>query len=129
MDPTQPEAFIDGSGQILVAATPMMGPNGHLAYATPPGALYGRGRGTRAPYVRTTGFTPVTASSYHTPPTWAVPTEPRTGGPAHRLGESMFRLPQPPRAFQEKALGKAPPRLPQGGPQVRPPPVAMRHGE
>lgn len=87
MDPTQPEAFIDGSGQILVAATPMMGPNGHLAYATPPGALYGRGRGTRAPYVRTTGFTPVTASSYHTPPTWAVPTEPRTGGPAHRLGE------------------------------------------
>ena len=105
-DPDQghPGEIVDQQGHLLVPATPIVDEQGTVAYIAPAGTQFHvtEGGGRRVPYVRTTGYTPITGSPYQPMPTWAVRTEPSppvTGRPG-RLGESMFRMAPGPKAFQ-----------------------------
>lgn len=99
-----PEELMDQQGHLLVPATPVVDDHGAVAYIAPAGTQFhvNEGEGRRVPYVRTTGYTPVTGNPYQPMPTWAVRTEtpPAVAGRTGRLGESMFRMAPGPKAFQ-----------------------------
>lgn len=75
-----------------------------MAYIAPAGTHFqvNNGGGRRVPYVRTTGYFPMTGNPHQPMATWAVRTEaaPQIAGRPNRLGESMFGLPQGPKAYQ-----------------------------
>lgn len=63
--------------------------------------------GRRVPYVPTTGDTPVTGNPHQLMPKWAVRAEapPQAAGLPNRLGESMYRMTQGPKAYQGSGCG------------------------
>lgn len=108
------EPLVDQQGHLLLPATPVIDEHGTVPYIAPAGTQFqvSEGTGRRVPYVRTTGYSPVTGNPHQPLPTWAVRTEapPQIAGRPNRLGESMFRLTQGPKAYQGAGT-----RAPEGG--------------
>lgn len=72
------QSLVNQQGNLLVPATPGMDDHGTVAYIAPAGTKVhvNEGDGRRFPYVRTTGYTPMTDNTHQRMPTWAVREEP-----------------------------------------------------
>lgn len=96
--------LVDQQGHLLLPATPVIDDEGTLTCIATAGTQFqvNEGGGRRVPYVRTIGYSPMKGNPHQPMLTWAVRREapPQIAGRPKRLGESMFRLTQGPKAYQ-----------------------------
>lgn len=120
------QGMVDPQGNLLLPATPVMDDHGAVACIAPAGSQFhvNETDGRRAPYVQTTGYTPMSENSRQPMPTWAVRAEapPQVADRPYRLREYMFLMTQGPKAYHGPGNG-LPGRTPRScGPATMRPP-------
>lgn len=114
-DRNQQRTVLEGLGNALVATMPVMNPSGEVANVAPPGTQIGHTvhpGARRTPYVRSTGHSRVSSHSFQVALTYVVNAELGDPvGPSHRLGDWVFRVPQPSNALQTAGAHGEPPQF------------------